>query len=680
MEPRTTPTMTAEQKQIYANKFAEKQQSQTKTPAPILNLQLYQEPKPPRDKLQPPPLSTFYPMNTFNPYFPPQYSGFMPQYPMPMFPVVKNYHITTQNPTGQHTKISMIYEDVLPTKEISATYTTLEERLTLYGFIRSSILSNSDGHDMTLNMGENMSRSLLSYIKLDDLNPYNTYKYSNNPYKGMPDGFLIYRSCYPIRHNQSSGSAVCAKDSTGVNIRIYKLTEGSFVVGRETRNKFHEFNEWREIAFYEYIRNTITKRKICPNFVNLYGYVIAEKSGIKFDEIDRLRHTIPKVQNETTLTEAERAERRDLMAKHPVNILHNQIIPNQIMPYAVPCDDDNKIRYVNGENRIITANQQDYLGKALIALTESPTYNIFGWASKLHKRTGNVLEMISRGVHTEREWMSVIFQLMVALYVMQIHKIVINNFKLEENVFIKDIQLRGQVTNYWKYIIDGIEYYIPNEGHLVLIDSNYQDQTDQFSSSFAQQNNYKLDGKFIGETKLTDQQIKEKTFEMFTQAISRNNFSRDFITTGGCLPPDSILELLSNMYNEVTGDTNKDIGKYLIKYMTKYMNNRIGSFLKEQEISNIRRDDLGNFKKGQLLVYEDGASEYYKFVLYLSTNNGISTILTKEDPMNNDIIEKQVSVTSLFNYSRTTPITQTFKSNETNMNEEDLLEIYVVSN
>ena len=67
---------------------------------------------------------------------------------------------------------------------------------------------------------------------------------------------------------------------------------------------------------------------------------------------------------------------------------------------------------------------------------------------------------------------------------MQINKIFISNFDLERNVFVKDLSFRGTVTEYWKYKINGVDYYIPNLGYLVMIDSNFGDVEFENDNSF----------------------------------------------------------------------------------------------------------------------------------------------------------------------------------------------------
>jgi hypothetical protein len=175
--------------------------------------------------------------------------------------------------------------------------------------------------------------------------------------------------------------------------------------------------------------------------------------------------------------------------------------------------------------------------------------------------------------------------------------------------------------------------------------------------------------------------IDDKFLKMFKEAISPNNFGQDFVADGGTPPSSIIMDLLTRM----AGDSEQDLEMYFIKYMSKFMNNRIGSYLKEQEVIHIRNDDLREFKKGQIIVQEEG-NGIYKFVLYLDTVDSVATVLSKDRTSQNDpqyvdkdnetIIQKQVQVTTLRNYSLTEPIAQNYKMNETNLNEESILETY----
>lgn len=705
-EPKNNPSIPTEQRQIYSARMDEKGPRQP--PNPIINFQYYPPPRPQKEIPKGPDPTTLMPMYAPNPFMPPQmgYTFQHPFLPTPSFPIMKNYEINGNGPNGNHEVMHMIYEDVLPSKALYGSLNTLSERLTIYNFIRSIIFSNSDGADISLT-GE--ANSLLSHVRFDELNPYNTYKFSLNPYRGLPDDFLLYRSCYPIRHNQSGGNIICAKESTGVNIRIYKMTEGSFMVNRSDKKKFPEYNEWREIAYYEYLREQLMKNKMSPNFVNMFGYFISEKSKIDFDKINALRNNKKDQKQPATLVIDDDDENGVASLPRKLDELTKDLyyrrLPGSARPVAKETKPDtieyaelgsvvgphanismnSQVKYVNKDNKIIIANPDAYLGKALIVLTESPTYNLFGWASKTYQKDGNIKRMINRGIHTEQEWFSVLFQLMSALYAMQIMGICIDNFSVEHNVYIKDLSLRGSVTNFWKYKIDNIDYYVPNHGYLVMIDSNFVDRKDisepqtLIKSASATSQTKKLDGKFMGEyCTLTSDEITNKTFNMFVNSVDPNIFSSDFLANGGCKPPDTVIRILSDITTLAkSSDSSKDIGHYFIHFMNKYVHNRIGTYLKEGEIANIRREDKRDFIKGQIVVYEAGYGAF-KFALYLSVNAGNASILSKTTPEDKDYITENVAITSLHNYSKAEPILQTFKPTEASLNEDDLLETYII--
>lgn len=674
---------------------------------PTINFQYFQPRPPPRDK----PLDTtsLLPLYTQGLAYPPQYMypnfGYSaPAWQLP--PIIKNIQISTDGPTANHQRLAIIHEDALPAKPFVPSSTTVGERLNIYQFVRSSIFNNSDGQNINLDGGSSSSlyggggddASLLSFVKFGDLNPYNIYRSSPNPYMGLPDGFLIYRSCYPIRHQESGSSTLsttmCARDSTGVNIRIYKLLEGSFLVNRLNPKLFSSYDEWRELAFYEYIREFIIKKKECPHFVTLFGFFISEKSGIDFDAIDMIKY------NKKGSVEPMFTSRPELDID---KIIKSELDFDVVRPEILETKKETKdmiiratdsilsgtapetIKYVDKTtNSIMQINPKAYTGKALVMLTESPTYSIFGWATKTYQGRGNVKEMINRGFHTSEEWMNVMFQTMVALYVMQIHKLYIRNMNPESSIMIKDLTLRGPITNYWKYIIDDMEFYLPNLGYLVLLDSNFRDLKNMQDggltfgkSTHINTNTSKVDGKFLNEyCKLTDVEINDKVFEMFKRAFDVNLFDKEFEKSGGCKPPADILSIYSQISLDISSDTTKDIKKYIIRYMKKFLNNRVGTYLRETEIANIRREDTRGFKKGQLIVHEDGFGSY-KFVLFVSpANNENVVIMTKDD--SGEFTENTVHVSSLINYSKSEPIAQTFKQNEANMNEDDLLETYII--
>ena len=82
--------------------------------------------------------------------------------------------------------------------------------------------------------------------------------------------------------------------------------------------------------------------------------------------------------------------------------------------------------------------------------------------------------MIHTGFHSEKVWMVILFQLVATFATMYYNNFVIYNMNIDDNIFIKYLSNSDSSSNYWIYNIDDINYYIPNLGYMVIIDSNYK--------------------------------------------------------------------------------------------------------------------------------------------------------------------------------------------------------------
>lgn len=740
-EPINNPMIPNEQKKIfYENKMNKpKIETQNQNQNQILNLQLYQPAKP-KPKQQHPNPTVFYPNYVPNPFDPMAYAYYMQQsqYNMQPAPIYKEYNINIGGVAGSHLKTAVLFEDSLPMKNISGTFTSLSERITMYEAIRSILFNSGDGKDVPIEFEAN---NLLSHLKLMDMNPYNASRYSRNPYKGLAFGFLLYRSCYPIRHDVRSATAICSANSTGVNVRIYRLTEGAYMINRQNITKASDYDEWRDMAFYNYIKEHIIKKKICPNFTIMYGYNITINSNINFDDLRMIQNHIQEkgrytdvsqfvntnnIKTNVTTTNINATELQNVQlnnARNARNIRNAQT--NQMHDqYTLDINmQSNKLIPLNGQKKLnqrqmvasvrnpitglitreitnVPTKEEElvmlnkYAGKVIVCLTEAANYSIIGWAKKEYRAEGNIKTMINPGYHTKTVWQSVIFQMLAALYVMQLKGIVINDFKLDRNVFIKDINMGGYVTNYWKYKIEGIDYYIPNYGYLILIDTNFRDYdknndvycydpcrntVNAININDINPNRIrKLDGAFLDECKLSIEECIQKTFEAFRTAVDPNTFNQDFVNDNGVKPPEEIMRLLTNIKDAADAKTSLNIAYYIRNFMTMFMNNRIGGPLTEGELHKIKRGAIKEFRKGQIVVMLD-QNGIEKFVIHVKQNsNGTSRIITKDniEPNLANSIEKDVPTSSLNEYSLIEPIRQTFKMNESNLNEEALLETY----
>jgi hypothetical protein len=498
-----------------------------------------------------------------------------------------------------------------------------------------------------------------------------------------------------------------------LSVRIYQLNVGGYLLNKQNRVSFYQYDQWREIAFYEYIRENIIRKKICPNFVDLYGYYLCKNSGIDFDKIKKLKDPQAS-KKQTNKTYVNRLEDFNIYFKErqqefidAVQFGLTGMTPAQLMQNKPTLNKLSNMQPVAAQ----VLDLDTYSGEVIVAITESPTYNIYEWTTVKYQQEGNTKKMINSGFHTENVWRSVYFQIMCALLILHKHGIYIDNFSLENNVFIKDLILEGNVVNYWKYKINGIDYYIPNYGYLALIDSNYSDiftmgatvpttgltvpgttgapatgapaVVPPVSAPIAKggpalKKSYKLDGKIFDRGNTISGNEATKTLEMFKSALDPNNFG---IAFGGTKPDTGII----NMLQLINADNEPDMEKYFIKYMSRFMNNRIGTYLKEQEIIHIKKD-LRDFKHGQIIILREG-DEIYKFVLFLEVVGGVATILTKDKTSQNDptyvstdnddlVMKNNIPLNLLYSYSLTEPIVQNYRLNESNLTEDNLLETY----
>lgn len=598
---------------------------------PIVDLKVYEAQKPFKKKKKTVDPALFMPMATPGPFFPPQYTGRQPN-----VTAVKNYTINVQG-ISKPGQLSMIFEDILPKKEFSTTMSTVNERIDIHNFIRSCLVSHHDGQDMDITgFG---SDSLLSYLRLLELNPYRTDKINFNPYKSLPDDLIIYSACYPQRYDSRDGFTQCARTSVGLNVRLYKMTLEDYTAKRMKDCDPKKLNLWREIMYFEYIRENMLKPKTCPNFVMLHSYFISEKADLDFDKIKKLK-----------------GKHVDKQTKY---------IP---IEDGKACLDDGRVVTVD---QLYQLNPKFYINKAMVALTEAPTYSLYGWASKTYQGMGNVKRMANTGYYNEEIWYSVLFQIMAALSAMQKKNVCINDFTMENNIYIKDVAKHENITKHWKYIIDGVTYYVPNHGFMALIDSNYKSLFDTPDSLiYIDDSNPKIVGGF-----LEDGDVTAQCYNMFKRAMDPNELKKSFLDAGGTSPPEPILEFMKIVHSDTS---TTDISKLVAKHMSRFMHNRIGTLLTEGEVKKIRNDTNKEFHKGQMIVETTGNNEY-KFGMFLERNGTNAKIMTRSDPsaMNekNEIMEKSINIFSLNAVSLHSKIPQDFK-NGFIFNEDKLLETY----
>jgi len=621
---------------------------------PTFRLEMYPEPK---DQRQP----LFVPTGGIS-------SG--PPFKLPPLIEPKVYNIHIPGPTGGHVEMKKIIESALPGKEGRFTSTTLGERLQMYDYVKQILIQVSDGEEMGLDSESH--RSLLSYIKLLELNPNAYSPIHSNPYSCLPYGLLIYRSCFPIVLDKVSQTITCAKDAIGLNIRLYALSIAEYFSYCYRQPFYIQYDVWRELSWYEYIREQIIKKKISPNFTLLYAFFLSPNRKIDFFSLKG--HTLTQ---------------KDLMTKEyeKFRIIHSYNIKNVndklgISNPLVSLHMNKKIPLSNITNTYddqlpdeIDPTLQLYSGTTLMLITESPHQNIYQWASRGYEKDGIVDRMTSRGYHDERIWLSVLFQIVSAMYVMQLHGLYVRSMSLEDNFFIKDLKTTvGKASGYWKYVIDGLTYYVPNYGYLVMVDSNFKDIIPMVTTLDKYDRQYKVYAKNIFGKQFDESELKQKVYENFKNIISTNNFTKEHTRNNVFRPPETVMGLMDRMMT----DSETDIGKIIRNHFMPLLNNRVGTLLKkDNEMPNIR-DLTQNLKIGEMIpqIIEENV---LKWCIYTGRNpDNTVNIITRTSNETKDYRIEKVNINTLKQYSPSEKIEQLFDK-DVNFSDEHLLETYIVS-
>ncbi len=623
------------------------------------------------------------------------------QYTPNTVPVIKKYNISLGNGNGDITKIANLYEDILPNEEnvINNTFNTLKERMILHNYIRSIFIKTGDGEELLINGGPNNSKSeitnLLSHVKLLEINPYHFNRITNNPYKTLPNNFVMYRSCYPIRLSQSN-IVECSKSSVGMNVRIYLLSK--YDENINTVNGISRIGSdiWRELDYYQYIREEIIKPNLSPNFITLHSYYMTKNTGINFKKFEDLKSNIDL--NNKNIEAMNSKIRNDIYLKYIIqntindpnfkvtfrDLVINKVVPDG--PDRAVSDQERAQCITNMVNNMEPSKLNQYLDsdKCLVMLSEAPTQHLLNWATKTYQQGMNnapVSKMIQHGYHDDKVWGSIYFQLLLSMLIMLEKEVMFTEFSIENNVYIKDLNHSEQNVGIWKYIYNGLDYYVPNYGYLLLIDSNYcdikkeQDTYNVNKLTFTTINNtpqivHKIKSTIMNDTN-SNGEIYKLCLEQMIKAFSRNNLGQSFVNYGGIAPTNAFLNELDNISMRIVKikddhfkpgivfDKNKflsdikQLPSNIIK--TKYFNmlhSRIGTPVKDNEKTYIGDYFDSSTKVGSIIVIKQ-SSVLNTFGIYMGDNKVLTTnsIIFSQDDRNQISFDiKDIDMNNILNY------------------------------
>ena len=579
-------------------------------------------------------------------------------------PFQKVYNISMSNPLTQYTTINRVFEDIIPGDPRSLSFNTVYERIQLKNFMRNIILDNVDGEEMCINGGKN---SILSYIKLMEINPYSL---KLNPFEDLAQNFLLFRAAYPIRYDNQKNNLEIAKESIGINIRLYNMSIGELraeIINKDI-SKF-DFDLWREIEYYKFIRDEILLKNVSPNFASMILYKVDSKSVIDWKQLSVGKSTINysnsyKINELHNLKELNQIlQQSRSKQKGPINLFWINMVNSDKNSFWLDIEltfknnsnynlkwlDPTKVEFIDfinknkitsypsilieyntrfvkyeGEknlhellnylnNEILNSNKLDLTvsaGQTLILLTEAPNTNIIKWVSPIYEGYGSQVKMKATGYRSSNVWKSVIFQILYILAVLQEHEIYIRELTFENNFYIKDLFYDQANVKYWIYNIDDIDYYVPNYGYIVIFDSKFCDITSPVNIDLTMRE-FKIcsnklfnnNGSFKLQTPTFMNQMKE--------VINQSNFTNKLKVLGAHPVENEILNLIDNIFIS----TQTKIKDLFIIHFKEYLHNKIGTLLMTTEKELINSYYRPITLKGKMVVWRERFDQY-KWAIY----------------------------------------------------------------
>jgi hypothetical protein len=547
--------------------------------------------------------------------------------------IYKDYNINIGGPNTDHYQASILYEDALPSAEIFLSYKSLKERNNLLDYVRSTFIMKTEGEYIDWAGGKS---SLNSRLKLIQLSPYGVNIFSNNPYTSLPEDLLLYTSCYPIQYDKAQGNSQCQKNSVGMNVRIYKLTTNSLLVKfPETKYKNfvikdkkiatyediasifgtkEQYNIWRDLDYYEFIRNSINKKLISPNFIQSYCYFLNEDANMTFTKNGKTNAMIKPTSNK--------------------------------------------------ENPNITT----------IILTESPTYSLLSWTCNNSQMEKNVRKQTFIGYKSHDRWKTIIFQILSVFFVMDKYKFTFEDMNIPNNFFIKELNLFGDGggNQYWIYKINNVDFYVPCKGDLLLIDHDYHD-FDGSNKNFKIIGNMFSDyddeecTKKVRENAIKCIDMNNFGYDKNVNSVKPPESIQILINN-----IHNLLILKDEHDDNKYKYTYQDI---IYNNFGDYFNNRVGTMIRDTEKSYILKHDIRPFNIGELVINEI-KYDMYEIVLFLGhidENNFYCA--TKE---NDEIVYREYNKDSIYHYSTVEIIRPDILPGQPSQNMDNIIETYTI--
>ncbi len=362
------------------------------------------------------------------------------------------------------------------------------------------------------------------------------------------------------------------------------------------------------------------------------------------------------------------------------DIIQNNQCPNFVLSYGMIIGnytiDWNSIAHMTNQIEIPKSTNSS---TCLVNLTEGISQNIINWASPTtNTNTINdtiITIMSNTGSKDLNILKNMLFQLLIGIYFLIKENIIFNNFSLKNNVYIKRINITMPKIKYWKYIINNVEYFLPNDGYLVMIDSNFKHTNiglENLNPNVFGNLLTNLPSKFIGARKDFIDKINKELRAidtLVTNAVAAGPAPGPGPAPGA--PPVS-----PNIDNKEILDKLIDI---IVSNFYEYISDDVGKMIDEQELNtNYNKiDGYDEYKPGDLVtfnknpnypiisVYKEDKTEnkHIIFTNKLDINKYVIKRNNKDDivvkTVSNDLISKII--------------------NKSNYNSKEILETYYVN-
>lgn len=682
---------------------------------PVVDLRVYQPSKPPSSRPYEAPVPVPYQLPILG-TDPRGYMNTVPNYMPIAYQPMQNVTLDFNGINTDYARMHRAMEDLLPERDTLDTMTTVSERRSLKQYVRTVFIKTSDG-EMTSLADSKDATSLLARLKFTDLNPYHLDAFSRNPLSSLPYGFLIYRSAYPLRVDLATSSVRAARDSTGMNIRMYRMSVAEVRARNSGTTK--DSDMWREIDWYQSMRQNVLLKNVSPHLAMLYCWMVSV-CAIDWDALAKAG-TAPVGTAVQTLERAVTRRRADMVQPKSIAELTAAVAPstttpltNLIQPYpgkqlaalrqqmgqstdpsAVPAFTTPLAPLSEQMNTAslgtIDVDNVDS-GYCVVALTDGFTHNLVAWASIQYAENFHHAKMVQTGYHEDSTWFNVLFQVLHAMHAMQISAYAFDDMSMSRNFYIKDLKIDpNTAAGYWRYRIGGIDYYLPNLGYLVLLDSGYQDaMSARVGGAKPVHKIYRVDAD-SGETADT---VRARNHANLVTLLT-TSFGGEFKNRNGVKFSKTVEDwvtgvgasMVSTTPNQppTVAPTVPDFEQLFYLHCRRFMNNRIGTYIKVSERSHLRDGDVRTFVRGQLVAREVSYDTWI-WCMFIRTvlidkdpDVGVrrmAVVLTKNTPSDDSIIEAWVSLETLVPYAATETVMQDFDPDKQRLADDQILETY----